>query len=655
MRLRGSNFEAATDSEAPKNLVLHGTRCCKNRVVKSVRNSSLVALARANFGASPGLAVVWWALVLVRAALPAGITIGLGGLVKAIADGRSVNGPLVLVATCFALASIGGPIHTQFGAILGDRTSGYLQAELTRACSNPAGIAHLERPGLAAELVAARDFDLGIMGPPISVSMGFVGSGLVELLGGVAQALALATVMWWGAIVLAAAWLSTHWLLRSSSFWDNRNHPEVQLEQRHADYAYRLAVDAGPSKELRVFGIGGWVVDRFAARRLRLLELQWTAMKMQQRSLFTVVAVLGVSHGVVITVLIRSALDGNRSLASLIVAAQALVGVTALGIGMSFSWALDAAAAPMKALRKLAPRMAVEGALMNHSDVRTDAGGLPSTEIRFRDVAFTYPSGGAPVYERLNLTIPAGKSLAIVGRNGVGKTTLVKLLCRLYDPTGGSIEADGVDIRSIDLEAWRARFAVVFQDFLRLELSLRDNVVPRGTADHDAILDAVFHDALKVAGAGGLASLDQPLSKAYEGGTDLSGGQWQRVALARALAGVSLGAGVVVLDEPTAQLDVRGEAEIFERLLTATKGCTTILISHRFSTVRHADCIVVIEQGVVVEQGSHDDLIAANGKYRKMFDLQASRFAEGLDEVDDDDDDADDADGELDEELEVAR
>jgi ATP-binding cassette, subfamily B, bacterial len=127
--------------------------------------------------------------------------------------------------------------------------------------------------------------------------------------------------------------------------------------------------------------------------------------------------------------------------------------------------------------------------------------------------------------------------------------------------------------------------------------------------------------------------MDQPLSKAYVGGTDLSGGQWQRVALARALAGLQLGAGVVVLDEPTAQLDVRGEAQIFERLLEATRGATTILISHRFSTVRHADRIVVIEHGEVVEEGSHDELMEAGGRYKTMFELQAARFAEGLDEI----------------------
>jgi ABC-type multidrug transport system fused ATPase/permease subunit len=215
--------------------------------------------------------------------------------------------------------------------------------------------------------------------------------------------------------------------------------------------------------------------------------------------------------------------------------------------------------------------------------------------------------------------------MAIVGQNGAGKTTLAKLLCRLYDPQSGAIEIDGVDVRALSLDQWRHRLTAVFQDFIRFELPLRDNVAPAGAPDD------VVRAALESAGASGLADLSTPLSRGYDGGTDLSGGQWQRVALARALCAVRLGAGVVLLDEPTAQLDVRGEAEIFDRVLTelgAVERCTTILISHRFSTVRHADRICVLEHGRAIELGTHDELMALGGRYRTMFDLQAQRFAE---------------------------
>jgi ATP-binding cassette, subfamily B, bacterial len=194
-------------------------------------------------------------------------------------------------------------------------------------------------------------------------------------------------------------------------------------------------------------------------------------------------------------------------------------------------------------------------------------------------------------------------------------------LCRLYDPQAGTIEVDGFDVRTFDLDSWRSRLTAVFQDFTRFELPLRDNVAPAGAPD------TVIEAALASAGAQHLARLDTVLARGYEGGTEFSGGQWQRIALARALCAIEQGAGVVLLDEPTAQLDVRGEAEIFDRILAASRRCITILISHRFSTVRHADRICVLEHGKVVELGTHDELLARNGRYRTMFDLQAERFA----------------------------
>jgi ATP-binding cassette, subfamily B, bacterial len=290
------------------------------------------------------------------------------------------------------------------------------------------------------------------------------------------------------------------------------------------------------------------------------------------------------------------------------------------------SWALDGAAAPVAAVRRLEPAMAAAGALSPPRPNPSPAAGLPAREVRFRSVGFAYPGSERPVLEGLDLVIPAGTSLAIVGQNGAGKTTLAKLLCRLYDPTAGAIEVDGVDLRDLGVDSWRARVTAVFQDFTRFERSLRDNVAPGGAPDE------VVLAALQDAGAQGLAALDTPLARGYPGGTDLSGGQWQRVALARALCAVRQGAGLVLLDEPTAQLDVRGEAEIFDRILAATRQVTTILISHRFSTVRHADRIAVIEHGRVVELGSHDELMAARGRYRTMFELQAKRFTADMDE-----------------------
>jgi ABC-type multidrug transport system fused ATPase/permease subunit len=329
------------------------------------------------------------------------------------------------------------------------------------------------------------------------------------------------------------------------------------------------------------------------------------------------VALVVAANVVVFWSLASAAADGRLTLGQVVAFVQSAVGVSMIAFG-GLSWALDGAAAPVAAVLRLEPAMRTAGALASGD---RKAAGTPAQEIRFRDLSFGYP-GGPLVLDHFDLSIPAGSSLAIVGQNGAGKTTLAKLLCRLYDPRAGAIEIDGVDVRAMDLASWRSRVTAVFQDFIRLELPLRDNVAPGGAPDE------AITEALRSAGAANLASLDTVLARGYEGGTDLSGGQWQRIALARALCAVTLGAGVVLLDEPTAQLDVRGEAEIFDRLLAATRHCTTILISHRFSTVRHADRICVLEHGRVVELGTHDELMALNGRYHTMFDLQAQRFTE---------------------------
>jgi ABC-type multidrug transport system fused ATPase/permease subunit len=467
--------------------------------------------------------------------------------------------------------------------------------------------------------------------------MDFIANGMVEMIGGLVSAAILASYAWWAPIVLAGAWLATHWLLRESAIWFDRNTEEVRGAQRDADYAYRLAVDPPASKELRLFGLAGWTIDRFIARRIRLHELQYAATRLRERPVIWSMLLVVSANLLVFWALASAAATGRLSLAQVVVYVQCAIGVSMIAFG-GFSWALDGAAAPVAAVLRLEAKMRPAGALRSGDRPAT---AMPAREIRFRDVTFAYPStqltknstslGAGPstqlaknstshVLDHFELTIPAGSSLAIVGQNGAGKTTIAKLLCRLYYPLSGAIEIDGVDLRELDLASWRSRVAAVFQDFIRLELPLRDNVAPAGAPDD------VIRGALESAGATNLAALDTVLARGYDGGTDLSGGQWQRVALARALAAVTLGAGVVLLDEPTAQLDVRGEAEIFDRLLTATRHCTTILISHRFSTVRHADRICVLEHGRVIELGTHDELMALGGRYRTMFDLQAQRF-----------------------------
>jgi len=571
--------------------------------------------------ADRSLAIAWWVALALRGLLPALFAIAMGALVGAVQRGDSLATPLFYVGTVFVLLQISPPFHHAIGANLGSKTAAWLYDQLTIACTAPPGMGHLEDSRLTTDLSMARDFDLGISGPPLSFAMDFIASGLVEMIGGLLSAVVLAAYVWWAPILLAGSWLATHWLLRESGVWKDRNTQEVREAQRHADYAYRLAVDPPAAKELRLFGLAGWTIERFTSRRRRLFDLQWQATRLREQPvLWSLVLVLS-ANVLVFWALANDAASGRLAVGHVVTFASAAVSTSMIAFG-GLSWALDGAAAPAGAVIRLQDAMGPAGNLVRGDRAATNT---PAREIRFRNVSFAYPTTNDPVLVGFDLTIPAGSSLAIVGQNGAGKTTLAKLLCRLYDPNEGAIEIDGVDLREIDVDAWRARLTAVFQDFTKFELPLRDNVAPAGAPD------TVIEQALAEAGASHLASLDTVLARGYQNGTDLSGGQWQRIALARALCAVKLGAGVVLLDEPTAQLDVRGESEIFDRVLTATRQVTTILISHRFSTVRHADRICVLEHGRVVELGTHDELIALGGRYRTMFDLQASRF--GIDAV----------------------
>jgi ATP-binding cassette, subfamily B, bacterial len=574
----------------------------------------LGALSRAHLW----LTIAWWALIVAGGLLPATFTVATGLLVGAVQRHQRLALPLAVLGAAFIARNALGPVLATVSFSLGTRTGDWLHDRLVAASTDPTGIAHLERPDLADDLTRAREFNIGLSGPTLGQSLPSIASFFSTGLAGLAQSAVLVAYRWWAPVLLLAAWLSTHHLLRSSAAAGVWHDERIVAGGRHVDYAYRLAVDAPAAKEVRLFGLGDWVVDHFVARKRQQLEVVLHEIRLRQGSVAWALLVIVAGNGIVFGSLAHDALTHTITLAFLVIAVQAAVAISSLGFG-DLNWLLPGAASRLPVVLDLPGRMLAAGSLPPGDRSVAER---PAREIRFRDVRFGYDDAPGPVLDGLDLVIPAGTSLAVVGQNGAGKTTLAKLLCRLYDPDRGAVLADGIDVRDLDVDAWRSRLAVVFQDFVRYELPLRDNVAPHGARDEDVLA------ALETAGAGGLADLDTPLSRAYAGGTDLSGGQWQRVALARALYEVRAGAGVIVLDEPTAQLDVRGETEIFERLLDATRGRTTILISHRFSTVRRADRICVLEGGRVTELGSHDELMALGGRYREMFELQAARFVE---------------------------
>src|SRR5438094_38203 len=379
--------------------------------------------------ADPPLAAAWWTVLLLRGVLPAAFAIAMGVLVGAVQGGHSLAAPLAFAGAVFVLLQVLSPIHQALSANLGDRTAAWLYDRLTEACVRPPGMGHLEDPTLPSCVTVARDFDLGMTGPPLSISMDFIANGMVEMIGGVASAAILARYAWWATIVLAGAWLATHWLLRESAIWRDRNTEEVRGAQRDADYAYRLAVDPPASKELRLFGLAGWTIDRFVARRTRLHELQYAATRLRERPVVWSMLLVVSANVLVFWLLASAAAHGRISLGEAVVYVQSAIGVSMIAFG-GFSWALDGAAAPVAAVLRLEPAMRPGGSLRSGS---LSADATPARGIRLRDVTFAYPAGASappiaavPVLQRLDLTIPAGSSLAIVGQNGARTATIAK-------------------------------------------------------------------------------------------------------------------------------------------------------------------------------------------------------------------------------------
>ena len=422
---------------------------------------------------------------------------------------------------------------------------------------------------------------------------------------------------WWPPIPLAIGYvLLGRWGTRFRELPAAVRH-ESDVAVRRAGYLRELSFQPASAREARLFGLGAWLRDRSHRTWREGMTQVWGARSSTWPLALVTIAILVGSHLLVFGLIAQAMLEGSVGVAEAALYLQASFGL--LNIWMPWvTVTLRESTRPLPLVYALpTPTLPVQG---------TAPAGMPARSIVCRDLSFAYPGQRDLIFGGLDLTIRAGESIAIVGPNGAGKTTLVKLLCGLLDPSGGAIEVDGIDLRELDRTAWQGRVAAIFQDFVRYPFTARDNVIlGRPAADDEA-----FERAVERAGAGEVVrdlpdAYETPLAREF-GGVDLSGGQWQRVALARALYAVERGAGVLILDEPTAQLDVRAEAELFDRFLELTAGLTTVLISHRFSSVRHASRIVVLEDGRVVEDGSHAELMAGRTRYARLFRLQARHF-----------------------------
>jgi ATP-binding cassette subfamily B protein len=398
---------------------------------------------------------------------------------------------------------------------------------------------------------------------------------------------------------------------------------QITPVRRELDYLRVLGTSKENAKEVKLFGLGQHLHERYALLTGGIIRknIQLTRHRLLWGSVFAVIGSLGYYGSYVY--IAWQAIEGRITVGTLIFLTGSIAGASTQlqGVFSLFSHIADQALHLTDLVEFLKVRPNI------HS--RPDALPMPRpirTGFEFRDVSFHYPGSSRPILKNLNFRLEPGEHVALVGENGQGKTTLVKLLARLYDPTGGAIFLDGTDLREYSVEELHKEIGVIFQDFVRYDMPARMNIGVgniQAMDDDEALWIAAEKsraDRLLTRFAGGL---DQMLGRRFEGGVDLSGGEWQKFALARAYL---RDAQVLILDEPTAALDAVAESEVFARFDDLSRGKMALLISHRFSTVRKSDRIVVLEAGQIYEEGTHDQLVAHGGRYASLFELQAASY-----------------------------
>lgn len=551
---------------------------------------------------------------------------------------------LVLAVAAFVLQQLLVPFQSALGEVVSRRIDGAaIQRLMNSALSAPLPV--VERPDALDTLADARggfDRTLPTPGDAASGALGLIArygqlAGAVVVLGVVLNPLVALLV---GAVALTIRFGQRGSLGRFAALWKS-----LASERRRVTYLRALASGTSAAKEIRVLGLLPWLKERHTADSMSYLAPLWSGRRRILGPPFVGYAAAGLVGGsIALAALAGAATDGSLSLLALSLAIQTILIPMRFGVffpesdvqtqyGMQAQDAMNAfAEAASGTAERTTP---VAGAAITGTAAADGTGpgaeeGAPRGSIRFESVSFAYEGSDRLILDGLDLELPIGRSTAIVGLNGAGKTTIVKLLAKLYRPVSGRITVDGRDLETIDDAAWHRHMAVIFQDYVRYELSAADNVGmsrPDRLSDRQATVSAAERAGALEVVAELPGGWETPLSRQYRGGRDLSGGQWQRIAIARALFAVDAGASVLVLDEPTAQLDVRAEVAFYDRFLALTRGLTSVLISHRFSSVRRADRIVVIESGRVAESGGHEELMELDGKYAKLFRIQAERFA----------------------------
>ncbi|MBW3588707.1 MAG: ABC transporter ATP-binding protein/permease [Actinobacteria bacterium] len=583
---------------------------------------------------APFVAIAQLIVALISGLAPAIIIFQTGELISNVtaaldlgvdsAPAMGARRALIILAGAVVVTQLMGPVNEALRFALERRFQAYLSRRVMTGVSDLPGMAYFEDPDFRDKLEVTSW--IGWM-PVQSVNQFLQGIQNVFSLVAMITVVAAKFAPWAPLVIVLSAlpagiagWHYTS--VVGMVQW--RYSPEI----RRATYYKDLALTLEPAKEIRISGLKDWVVGRQGSHWLAGKQEVWNKQRRTMLATLFLTLFANIVVALVFFSALRSTAIGRLDIGNFAAASMAMVGTSsglialfqsAASIRRNNYW-LPNALRIMK-LAKTDPRLDVSGT--------RPARELPRTGISFENVSFHYAGTDRRIIDQLDLWIPSGSSIALVGENGAGKTTLIKLLCRFFDPTEGRILLDGVDIREFDLADLRTRLAVIFQDFVHYKLPASDNV-GFGAIDRREDKALLEEAARRVGVLEKIESLpdgwETPLSREFEG-VDLSGGEWQRVALARAMmAQIGRGSDILILDEPTASLDVRLEHELYEHFAELSRGQTTLLVSHRFSTVRMAERIVFMEDGRIVEDGSHEQLMDRRGRYAELYEIQASHY-----------------------------
>jgi ATP-binding cassette subfamily B protein len=609
-----------------------GVTADKGRLPPPAKRRVMPALIGYSFSAAPAVTTLTAVTAVLAGAAPVGITVAIGELVDKLtsAIGQGLGTPaarecyrwVAVIVVLFFLTHLAESARTALGRALGRRVTGRLGERVMLAASEPATIGHLEDPAYLSRLGRARG-DGTIDMPPGEAVFGFSAKASMWVTA-VGSAALLARVTWGLGLIVFAIFVVIHSRLVRNyriAVVENVNQTE---KLRRTSYMRDVPTTPGAAREVRLFGLTAFFRDAYQADWRQNMTEVWQRRREHRLFVVVVVVVTGVTVAAVFYYLGYRAATGATTVGDLAIgglAVRALLQVLRaddddLRMGFGSKAAAEALAFP---------------AVPVPAGLDREPWPAPVATISCEDLRFRYGGAADEVLHGLNLAIPAGQSLAIVGLNGAGKTTLARLIAGLDAPGGGSVRVGGTPVEDANRRSWQRQVAAVFQDFGRYELTVRDNIAfgSLAHADDEEGLRAVARQAGLLQFIEELPNgWDTIMSSGYPGGVDASGGQWQRIAIARALFGLRHGARLLIMDEPAASLDARAEAQLYDTFHELTAGATTIAISHRFATVRKAERVVVLDHGQIIEDGAHEDLITAGGRYAELFRLQAKRFEE---------------------------